>query len=164
MDIPVYDRRHWHIHTCDATVDPPVSLSDSHMLDVHPHTHTVHEFFFHVQERPCAWRVGGREEGRGVSPENGGSSALYSTLCVWNHQLYFSVCSWIRSVWGNGFKNTQLWCPPSVAACFVLEERCRNAPRTASERLSVRLQNPGVVLGCRTEIKRSNDQEHVWMK
>lgn len=162
MDIPIYDRRHWHIHTCDATVDPPVSLSDSHMLDIHPHT--VHDFFF-----PCARETmcvkSGREEGRGVSPENGGSSALHCTLCVWNHQLYFSVFRWIRSVWGNGFKSTQLWCSPSsVAACFVLEERCRNAPRTASERLSVRLQNPGVVLGCRTEITRSNDQRHVWMK
>lgn len=64
------------ISTYDATVDLPVALSDSHTLDVHPHT--VHVFFSmckrgHVHKKSEGGRKGGREgcvsrERRELSP------------------------------------------------------------------------------------------------
>lgn len=59
---------------------------------------TVHfvEVFFSMRKRGHVhkeWREGGAEGGaeggRGVSPEEGGGSVMYSTMCVWTHQLRF---------------------------------------------------------------------------
>lgn len=82
------------ISTRDATADLPVAYYLTHTCWTY--THTVQfMYFFSMCKRDHVPKEseGGREKGRGVSPEKGGSSAPYSTMRVWNHQLYFSMFS-----------------------------------------------------------------------